>query len=107
MRLAQITSPARNPDYPLFILPESVDGYVRGDSRATASIVEGRCGYDIGAGWHPARCGNLEPCPEHGGLTCAKCGGPALFACSFAGGSFVCGKPVCETHQHNCGGWGH
>jgi hypothetical protein len=83
----------------VYILPDRLESYKRYYAfNITTEAVENRCGYDIGAGWHPAKCGNPNPCPDHAHLKC-WCGKQALNACSYAGSIGVCGNPICGDHE--------
>ena len=102
MNLFKMTTPAADvyKEFTEYVLnPDSYKQYY--SPAARAEEVTNRCGYGIGAGWHPARCGNELPCAEHSNLKCA-CGELATEACSYAG-MLVCGFPACKRHAHNCG----
>lgn len=77
------------------------------DPTATQRDLVQGCGYDVGAGWNPAKCGEPIPCPKHGALVCSirGCKEPVTEACGDCGSSLgVCGAPLCyghrESHHH-------
>ena len=85
-----------------YIRLRDVESYLRHYyNGAQVETVDGLCGYDTGAGWHPGKCGNPEPCLKHGALRCF-CGAQARFACPDCSGQFVCGQPVCSQHRDGC-----
>lgn len=97
MRLMQITGPGT----PRYVLPEYLKT-TPWKPQGHIAEVDGRCGYDLGAGWNPARCGEMIPCPVHADARCVNCGEPATEACCFAGSIAVCGNPLCVQHKGEC-----
>ena len=98
MTLAKITIQGNVEQY---ILPRHIESCLHSYYPSfQCELVSGRCGYDLGAGWNPARCGNTVPCAEHSGI-CQEHGFPAIGGCVYTG-MFVCGSPVCEKCNGCC-----
>jgi hypothetical protein len=102
MRLLKLTHHYSGRENTEYILPEEIQSFSQNYWRSESVAEVDACGYGVGAGWHPARCGQAMPCAEHGDLKC-QCGAAASEACAFAGSQFVCGAPACAAHQFNCG----
>lgn len=92
-----MTLPGRDPA--TYILPGYRDRFLASYWPGAVAEDVDRCGYDTGAGWNPARCGEEEPCWQHGDLSCWCGARPVTHVCCYAAMLGVCGAPLCAAHQ--------